>query len=348
MRKYFAVAAVATLALFSAAACSGGPGSDAEVTIGFATPVLTNPYWKQNADFSQKVATELGAEVIVADANSSESKQLTNVQNLIAQGVDGIIFGPVTASIGPTILKACQTAKIKCAAVARHPGVEPDASNAGYYVGYVIGDDYRDGQAAAAALEQAGAHNCVVMSGQQGNSVADDRLSGFVDYATSHAMNIMGTFRPVEVASEGLAATENFLAQFPGPEFDCLYAFSGDATTGALSALAKKGVLDKVKVAGLDANSENQKAIAAGRLVASGAGGEFINGGLATIMVYDAIKGHAPTHAAVILDGIVVQKNNVAAYSTQYGDIPTGYDAQQLSRTYNPRATTNDLKIVFN
>lgn len=346
-------AAAAVLVVGTSAACGSsssaqsGAGASGDVKIGFAVPVLANPYWDQNVAFAKQMASQLGASIVVANANSSEATQLTNVQNLISQGVNGILFGPVTASVGPSILNACKKANIKCAAVARQPGVKADASNAGYYVGDVIGNDRGDGQAAAQALDKAGAHTCVVMSGQQGNSVADDRLTGFTDYAGAHGMTILQSFRPAEVASEGQQATENFLAAFPGPKFDCLFAFDGDATTGALSALKNKGALAQVKVAGLDANPENLKAINAGDLLASGAGGEYIDGGLATIMVYDAIKGHEPTKREVTLDGIVVDKTNVAAYTQQFGSVPTTYDAKQLSRTYNPQASTDDLKVTL-
>jgi ABC-type sugar transport system substrate-binding protein len=349
MRKNY-VLTIAAAVLLLTAACSGptgdGDNADDTVTIGFAVPVLANPYWSQNVDFAKAAAAELGAEIVVADAKSSESTQLTNVQNLISQGVDGIIFGPVTVAVGPAILDACKVAKIQCAAVARKPGVEADASNADYYVGYVVGNDYGDGEAAAQALSEAGATKCVVMSGQQGNSVADDRLQGFVDYAADNGLEILSTFRPAEVASEGQQATENFLAQFPGPGFDCLYVFDGDAGTGALSALANKGVIDKVKVANLDANPENQKAIKDGTLIASAAAGEFVNGGFATILVYDAINGHAPKSREVVLNGVVVNKDNVDAYSEQYSGTPTIYDIKNLSQTYNPDATTDDLVIV--
>jgi len=349
MRKFY-ILTIAAAVLLSTAACSSGTTSageaDDSITIGFAVPVLANPYWSQNVDFAKAVATDLGAEIVVADAKSSESTQLTNVQNLISQGVDGIIFGPVTVSVGPAILDACKTAQIKCAAVARKPGVEADASNAGHYVGYVVGNDYGDGEAAAKALVDAGGSKCVVMSGQQGNSVADDRLQGFVDFAGDNGMEILSTFRPAEVASEGQQATENFLAQFPGPGFDCLYVFDGDAGTGAISALTNKGVIDRVLVANLDANPENQKAIKDGTLIASGAAGEFVNGGFATILVYDAIKGFEPKSREIVLDGVVVDKDNVDAYAEQYGGTPAVYDVKKLSQAYNPDATTDDLVIV--
>jgi len=317
------------------------------VKIGFAVPVLANPYWKANVEFAKKMGSELGATVVVADANSQEDVQLKNVQDLIAQGVRGLVFGPVTAAVGPSILKACQDAHIKCAAAARKPGVEPPSSGNGSYVGYVVGNDAGDGAASAAALVRAGARRCVGMSGQEGNSVADDRLKGFQDEMSRAGVKVLSTFRPAELAEDGQRATENFLAQFPGPGFDCLWAFDGDAAIGSISALQKAGVLSKVKVGGLDASAPNVAAIQSGQLLVSSAGGEYINGGLATIMVYDAINGHAPTRRGIVLDGIVVQKSNVDAFKQAYVDqLPTMYDARKLSQTYDPQATSDGLRIV--
>jgi ABC-type sugar transport system substrate-binding protein len=351
MKKIRVVAAIAAAVLWLAVSACGSNGSaenGGKIRIGYSVPVLANPYWAQNVEFAKKIANELGAELIVANANSSESTQLTNIQNLVAQGVQGIVYGPVTASVGPSILNSCKTAQIKCVAMARQPGVTPDTSNAAYNVGYVVGNDRADGEAAAAALAAVGTKNCVAMSGQQGNSVADDRLKGFVDYATAHGMKILNTYRPAEVASEGQRATENFLAEFPGPAFDCLYAFDGDATTGAISALTAKGVLPKVKVAGLDANPNNLTALQSGSLLASAAGGEYVDGGFATIMDFDAIKGHLPAQREVVLDGIVVDKSNVDSYIARFGSVPTQYDAKQLSLTFNPSAPGNRFKVALN
>lgn len=315
------------------------------IKIGFAVPVLANPYWKANVEFAKKMAGQLGASIVVADANSREDTQLQNVQDLIAQGVDGIVFGPVTADIGPALLNACKRAGIKCAAAARKPGVEPNGS--GSYVGYVVGNDAGDGAKSAEVLAKAGAKNCVAMSGQQGNSVADDRLKGFDDYAAAHGIKVLSTFRPAELAEDGQKATGNFLAQLPGPGFDCLWAFDGDAAIGSISTLRRAGVLSKVKVGGLDPSDPSITAIQSGELLVSAAGGEYINGGLATIMVYDAINGRQPTKSGIVLDGIAVDKSNAAEYKSKYIDtLPPMYDARKLSRTYNTSATSNDLKII--
>ncbi|MER6399881.1 sugar ABC transporter substrate-binding protein [Kitasatospora sp. NPDC001603] len=318
------------------------------IKIGYAVPALANPHWAQNVAFAQKVAEQLAVKLAVVNANSSESIQLTNIQKLIGQGVHAIVYAPVTASVGPSILSSCKVAKIKCVAMTRRPGVTPDSSNAAYNVGYVVGNDRADGEAAAAALTDAGADSCVAMSGEQGNSVADDRLKGFQDYASAHGVKILNTFRPAEVASEGQQVTERFLAAYPGPGFDCAFVFNGDAATGAISALKAKGALSRVKVSGLDADPDNIQAVQSGDLLASAAGGEYIDGGFATIMAYDAVKGFMPPQRQVVLDGIVVTKANVDKYLARFGSTPTGYDAKQLSLAYNPSAPTDRFALKLN
>ncbi|MFF9647242.1 sugar ABC transporter substrate-binding protein [Kitasatospora aureofaciens] len=347
-----AAAAMVVAACLMASACSLDGvlrNDDAKtIRIGYAVPVLASPYWAQNVSFAQTMAGQLGAKLRVVDADSNESKQLKNIQNLISLGVHAIVYAPVTASVGSSILESCETAKIKCVAMARQPGVAPDSTNAAFNVGYVVGNDKADGEAAAAVLTDGGAKSCVAMSGQQGNSVADDRLKGFQDYATAHGVKTLNTFRPAEVASEGQRATESFLAAYPGPGFDCLFAFNGDGATGAISALKAKGALAKVKVAALDANPDNLKAIQSGDLLASAAGGEYLDGGFATIMAYDAVKGFMPPQRQVVLDGIVVTNANVDQYTARFGSAAAGYDAKQLSLAYNPSAPSNRFTLKLN
>jgi ABC-type sugar transport system substrate-binding protein len=283
-KTWRALLACAAAGAFALTGCSsggsgGGTTGDKPLTIGFAVPVLANPYWKANADFATKMGGQLGVKVIVADAQEKEDAQLKNVQDLIAQGVDGIVFGPITAEIGPTLLTACQRAKIVCAAAARKPGVEPGPATDAYYAGYVVGDDAGDGATGATALADAGCKSAVAMSGLQGNSVADARLEGFTAAAESRGVQILGTpQRPVELPEAGLKATQNFLAQFPGPGFDCLWAFNDGSAVGAVQALNAAGELPRVKVASIDGTADGVKAIKSGQMLVS-PGGEFINGG---------------------------------------------------------------------
>lgn len=341
-------AATAGVSLVALAACGSESTSASgdDVTIGFAVPVLANPYWKANVEFATKMADQMGVELVVADAGEKQDTQLKNVQDLIAQGVDGIVFGPITAEIGPRLLQACENANIQCAAMARKPSVEPSDATNGYYAGYVVADDAGDGAAAAEALVNAGVTKAVAMSGLQGNSVANGRLNGFTQYAEANGLELLGTHRPVELPKDGLDATKNFLAKLPGPAFDGVFAFNDGSALGAIQALSQAGALDKVKVASIDGTSDGVAAVERGQLLIT-PGGEFVNGGFATIMVYDAIMGNPRDDRSVVLNVLSVTRDNVAEYKAQFIDQLPDYDARKLSKTLNPKADDDVFKIVL-
>lgn len=319
--------------------------ADDTLTIGFAVPVLANPYWKANADFATEIADQLGARLIVVDAQEKEDAQLKNVQDLIAQGVDGIVFGPITAEVGPSLLQACDNAGIQCAAMARRPSVEPSADNADHYAGYVVADDHGDGAQAAQALADAGASRVVAMSGLQGNSVADGRLDGFLEAGEDLGLDVISTHRPVELPKDGLDATQNFLAEHPGPGFDGLYAFNDSSAVGAIEALGNHAG-SAVKIASIDGTVEGVRAVKQGQLEMT-MGGEFINGGLATVLVYDAINGNTWEDRGLVLNVFPVTVDNVEDYQAQFIDAVPAYDAEQLSRTHNPDASVEDFRIAL-
>lgn len=337
---------LAALNACGGAGASGGGDDDDKVVIGFAVPVLSNPYWKANVDFAEDIAEQLDVELAVVDAGEKEDAQLKNVQDLISRGVDGIVFGPITAEIGPALLQACDQAGIPCAAMARKPSAEPDESNADHYAGYVVADDHGDGVAAAQALADSGVTKAVAMSGLQGNSVADGRLDGFLEAAEDLGIDVVSTHRPVELPEDGLSATKNFLAEHPGPGFDGVFAFNDSSALGAIEALDDAGVADDVRVATIDGTADGVRAVEAGQLEIT-LGGEFVNGGFATVMVFDAIKGNPWEERAVVLNVLPVTPANAGAYRAKYVDSVPDYDAEQLSRTHNPNATLEGFQITL-
>lgn len=361
MKRGLAVAVIVTLAA-SVAACSSGttpapsaapttaasaaPTTGKQITIGYAVPVIANSYWKANADFATKMGEQLGVKVIVVNSQEKQDVQLKNIQDLIAQGVDGIIFGPITSEIGPRLLTLCKEAKIVCATAARKPGVEPSAETADYYAGYVVGDDYADGASGATFLKQAGVTKVVAMSGLQGNTVADARIKGFTETAKQLGIEVLAEQRPVELPEAGLKATQDFLARFPGPGFDGLWSFNDSSAIGAVSALEQAGSLDKVKIDAIDGSPEGVDMVKKGQMVVTSGSGEWVNGGFALIMIYDTIMGK-PWGNGVVLKGLEVTKDNADAYKAQYLDQLPDYDATQYSKVTNPSANVDTFQVVL-
>ncbi|HEX5534474.1 MAG TPA: substrate-binding domain-containing protein [Actinomycetales bacterium] len=337
----------------AASGCSGGGaksdsgnGADKQITIGFALPVLANPFWRKEADFAQYAGEQLGnVKVVIVDAESDEGKQVQQIESLISQGVDGIIASPVTQAVGPALLRVAEAADIPMVFAERNPGLKPEDYDGKSYVGYV-GANGRQGAAdAAEQLYEAGARRVVAMAGKKGSSVADERVGGLMEFAEKHLdFEVMQVQYDAELQAEGLKIAENYLSAYPGPGFDAVWCYNDEGALGTAQALKQAGVADKVQVTGFDGTEEATAAIINGEMLAT-AGGQFIDGGLALIMLYDAIHGHKPKDPYVEMPLLLIEPSNAEAYKEQFVDSLPQYDIKQLSQVFNSDASTDDYKI---
>ncbi|HEX5595428.1 MAG TPA: sugar ABC transporter substrate-binding protein [Micromonosporaceae bacterium] len=337
----------------AATGCSGGEtksgsgnGSDKQITIGFALPVLANPFWRKEADFAKYVGEQLGnVKVVIVDAESDEGKQVQQVESLISQGVDGIIASPVTQAVGPALLRAAEQADIPMVFAERNPGLKPEDYKGEAYVGYVGANGRQGATDAAEQLYKAGARRVVAMAGKKGSSVADERVGGLMEFAKNHLdFEVLQVQYDAELQAEGLKIAENYLSAYPGPGFDAVWCYNDEGALGTAQAIKQAGLQDKVKITGFDGTAEATAAIINGEMLAT-AGGQFIDGGLALIMLYDAIHGKKPKNAYVEMPLLLIEPSNAAAYKEQFVDSLPQYDVKQLSQVFNESASTDDYKI---
>jgi ABC-type sugar transport system substrate-binding protein len=316
------------------------------VTIGISVPVLQNPFWRAFADFGDSAARSLGAKTVATDANENDSKQLNDVQGLIAQGVDGLIIVPNTSAIAASLLKQAEAAHIPVILAERWPGFSPSEYSGKSYVGFIGVDNKLAGHNIAKALYDAGVRKVVGICGLPGIAVADERNNGLEQFLSEHPdMKLLQMLRNGELRTNGYTDGQNFLSAYPGPGFEGLWSYNDDSALGAIKAFKDANVLDKIKVAGMDLISEFVTAIKTGEALFS-TGGHYVEGGEAAVMCFDAIHGKIDTPQVRQLNIPNVTKANVAAYEAQFVKSTPTWDWKSLSSVFNPNAKTTDFAIV--
>lgn len=120
LKKVFSILVIFMLTI-SLAACGqdagGGNGEqkkddskssdDGNLKIGLSVTDLSLERWQHDRDIFVEKAKELGAEVIVQSADNDESKQLTQIQNMLSQGIDVLVIIAVNSdSLSPVVEQA--------------------------------------------------------------------------------------------------------------------------------------------------------------------------------------------------------------------------------------------------
>jgi len=317
-------------------------------TIGFVVPLISNPYWKLIQDFAVGAAGTLGINLITDQADSDEAKQISIIEGLIAQPVDGLVIGPVSDKVGATILADAETANIPVVFMQRPPGVDHATYTGKQFVGFVGTDDAGGGTTASQLLYDAGARKWVAMGGAQGNGVSEARLAAANDFATAHPdMEILATQMGNEARDAGQTTMENFISAYPGPGFDGVYSFDDEGAMGAIQALKGQSIgTDKVQVVGIDGTTDAVAAVLSGDMLAS-VGGGYACGAFALTELYDYLNGFPVTQPVYNLPLLPVTKDNAQAYTDQVLNGMGTYDFKSVSAVYTPGATQKDYAIVL-
>ncbi|XKH50562.1 ribose ABC transporter substrate-binding protein RbsB [Chryseomicrobium palamuruense] len=265
MKKIWVLVSLAAV-LFLAACSLDSPTSSNESgdtestnetpTIGFSVSTLNNPFFVTLTDGAEAKAEELGAEMTVVDAQDNASKQASDVEDLIQQGVDFILINPVDS--------AAVAAAVESANAAGIPVITLDRSaEGGEVVAHVASDNAAGGQMAGEYLVSLVGEGAQVaeLEGVPGSSAARERGEGFNSVAADQ-LDVVAKQTANFNRAEGLSVMENILQS--NPDITGVFAHNDEMALGALEAIEAAG--KDIVVVGFDATDDAVASVEDGRL----------------------------------------------------------------------------------
>jgi ribose transport system substrate-binding protein len=254
--------AIATFAAVTASALAAD-----KIPIGFSQGTMESS-WRVNMVEGNKKYAEADlpdVDLIVTNGENNASKQVSDVESLIAQGVKVLILSPVTADALTPVVKQAMDAGIPVLTLDRKVNtpvtVHIGADNV------LIGKTA--GEFVCTALEGKG--NVIEIQGTAGASATVDRHDAFHAVLAEKCPDVKVVADQVAnyVREPAIKFMEDMLQRFPSGEIDLVYAHNDDMALGAVTALEAAGRLNEVKVVGIDGENAAYDAIKAGKMVAT-------------------------------------------------------------------------------
>jgi ABC-type sugar transport system substrate-binding protein len=307
----------AAAALLTATGAAFGTQATA-ATICFAFQDLETEFWVAGHKAITTTLTEGGHTVIERNANEDANRQLEQVRDCIAQGVDGIILIPQDGESATTIVKEAQDSDVPIAVFNRPPS---DLSRGIV----VVADNATIAEAATDfVVEQALANaqgdetlNVLIIVGNLGDPNAVGRRDGFRASIAKHA----DRFNVIEVASEWDAATAlaNLEAAVTAnPEIDVMFTSSDFLFPTIRSVLEPRGMWKKageaghIPLAGLDGDATACQLIKEGYVSATGVQDLYFEAESALNAILGAIEaGEAQPNAVIEDPGFALTQANL-------------------------------------
>ena len=239
-----------------------------DATFGFAQSENNNP-WRIAQTASMRSAAEAnGVTLIVTDAQSSTPKQVSDIQDMVAQGVDLLFVPPREEEGMAPALESAREANVPVFFVDR----EANAKICKQYITFMGSDFVRQGERAAEWLAKAtnGKAKIVELQGTLGASVTADRGKGFRQGLKGHpGMEVIVSQTGNFTRADGQTVTEQVIGAYP--ELTAVYAQNDEMAIGAIQALKDGGFTPgkDVTVVSVDGERDALQAIIKGELGAT-------------------------------------------------------------------------------
>lgn len=218
------------------------------IVIGLSMDTLKEPIWKKHRDSFISKANELGAEVRVMQANSDDKVQLSQIDQLIAEGVNVLVVAPHDGDICAEAVEKAHKAGIKLIAYDRMI----KNSDVDFYISL---DSYKVGQYQAEELLKKVPNGNIAYIG---GSPADNNAVIFRDESlkilNKHKDSINLVMDKYSKDWNIEEAYNNVLKLFSeNTNVQGIICANDGTASGAIAALEKYSLVGKVPVTGLDA-----------------------------------------------------------------------------------------------
>lgn len=243
------------------------PWALADIRIGVSIAQVDDVFLAQMRDYVSAHAKELpGVTLQFEDAQGDVVRQLNQVQNFTAQGMDAIIVNAVDTAATAKMTVNAQQAKIPLVYVNRRPEFKEVPAG----VGYVGSDEIKAGeiQMRYLAEQMGGKGNLAIMLGLLSNNATHNRTLG--------VKNVLKDYPNIKIVEEQSAEWQRSKAIdlmnnwiVSGTKIDAVAANADEMAIGAAMAISQAGMQPgkDILVAGSDGGAAGLDAVKKGLLL---------------------------------------------------------------------------------
>lgn len=289
-----------------------------QITIGLSMYTLGAPYFAAQAASVEARAKELGMNVISVEAGNDLNKQLADVEDLIAQGIDVLIFNPKDP------LGAVPATKMATAAGIPVFIIDSSIDASADYVTTVQSNNLANGEEVGIWLANRMGDEFIRMaliSGSQGNPVGKERRQGVFRGLIEEQLRD-GNHASFEIVAQGwgewaheggLNAMEDILVAFP--DINVLLCENDSMCLGAMKAIEEAGKTEQILVlAAADGQKEALELIKTGQYGATGLNDPALVARTAVDLVVEYLNGRRDFAKIMYTPAVAITQENVDQY----------------------------------
>ncbi|MCD7744578.1 MAG: sugar ABC transporter substrate-binding protein [Lachnospiraceae bacterium] len=319
MKKVLAAVLTGTMVVSLASGMSVMAEEDSGYTIGFSPYTLTNEYFTAVLDGVQTACDETGSELIYFDPQNDPTQQASQIDDMIASGIDALIYIPYDSAGAYTVLQTCQDAGVKVINIDKvvteddyelvDAIIASDNTQLGYLSGEWVVENHPDG-ANILIVHLQTAESCIINVDGFWSAIEDNAEDpdAFVEVQVVEGEG--STETTFNVVSDALQAND---------DIDVIYCINDTSALGAVQAVEEMGLTGEIDILGKDGAPIGKQAIADGTMVQSSAQRPTYMGYLGVYEAIDILNGEEVEFNTAI-ESYSITAENIDEYDLEAWD----------------------------
>lgn len=229
-------------------------------------PTMTNPYWVSELGQLESDIEADGGTLDIFDAQSDQSKQISQVEDAISAGYDLFFISAFDADGVRPALEAANKADIPVVAI------DTSVTDVDLVQCQVTADNAEAGRLAGEALgKELGENAKVGIIGLSVNMDCRARSDNFKEglAETCPTAEIVFEQEGNGTTDTALTIMDNMIQSYP--DLDAVFCINDPSSLGAVAALESAGMLENVLVASVDGSSDGVDAVKEGKMIGTAA-----------------------------------------------------------------------------
>jgi ribose transport system substrate-binding protein len=276
--------------------------------IGLAVANLQANFFNQVKQSVETEAKKRGIEVITVDAKGDGPTQVNQVQDLLTQNIDALIYIPAGAAAATVPVKLAHTAKVPVINIDRNADGAPGDT-------FIATNSVSSAKAVCEhIIKQAGGKgNMVIIHGQKGTTPEVDRTKGCMEAVKANpgVKIVAEQWSNLWSQDEGFQIMQNMLQAHP--DVNIVFAQADGLALGAAQAIKVANPSQKIAVGGFDGDTAALEALKNGVFDVTATQQTQKMGRMAVEMAVKIVAGEK-VPAEQLQDATLTTKDNVAGF----------------------------------
>lgn len=274
--------------------------------IGYTCMDGTNPFFVTLQDAINEVVTEHGDTLVALDPQNSNETQLSQIEDMISQGIVAMFINPVDRDGITPALDALQAANIPMF------GFDTEVTDMDKLVSYAGSDNYNAGYVCGLDLIE----KCpdggpiIVLDSPTMQSVVD-RTNGFLDAIEGHGFEVVAQIDSMGNQEQGnLNGTDALTAH---PDAVCIFGGNDPTALGAQAAAEAAG--SSALIYGVDGSPDVKALVAEGKMTGTGAQSPMEIGKTIAEVYYQWKDDPDSVEARYPIETFMINSDNIDEYN---------------------------------